>query len=258
MNTMMEVQPDLVLHLAAATDVDRCEKEPEFAFHSNAIGTQNIALACQAIGVPLVYVSTSGVFWGDNPNPYTEFDAPKPANVYGQSKLAGEQIVCSLLQRFFIVRAGWMIGGGEKDKKFIGKIIQLISEGRRELSIVSDKLGSPVYAKDFLNGIKVLVDTGYYGIYHMVNEGMVSRYDVALEIREALNCPEVNIRPVSSSYFPLPAPRARSEALRNLKLELLGIFKMRKWDEAVRDYISREFVGVPVAEKDPKNLVVAS
>lgn len=235
-----DLRPDVVLHLAAATDVDRCEQETDWAYHTNAIGTQNVALACQAMDTLLVYISTAGVFGGDKPDPYIEFDRPNPANVYGVSKLAGEEIVTSLLRRFFIVRAGWMVGGGEKDKKFVGKIAKLITEGRSEVRVVHDKVGSPTYAKDLVRGIRALLDTQYYGLYHMVNKGTVSRYEVAQVIREALGRPDVTIQPVSSAVFPLPAPRARSEAMRNLKLDLLGLNVMRPWDEAVHEYVVSE------------------
>jgi dTDP-4-dehydrorhamnose reductase len=238
--TLEHSKPDIVLHLAAATDVDRCEQKPDWAYHTNTIGTQNVALACQAFSVPLVYVSTAGVFWGDKPEPYIEFDVPKPINVYGHSKLAGEQIVSSLLQRYYIVRAGWMIGGGERDKKFVGKIAQLIAEGRNPLQVVDDKLGSPTYGKDLLGGIHRLIETGYYGLYHMVNKGICSRYDVALAVRDALKRSDISIIPVSSAHFPLPAPRARSEAMRNLKLELLGLDLMRPWEDALYEYVPTE------------------
>lgn len=248
MKAVAEARPDVVLHLAAATDVDRCEQESDWAFHTNAVGTQNVALACQRHDCILVYVSTAGVFWGDKPDPYTEFDVPRPANVYGQSKLAGEHIVSSLLRRYYIARAGWMIGGGPKDKKFVGKIAQLIAEGKRTLQVVHDKLGSPTYGKDLLAGIRILLDTDYYGLYHTVNHGCCSRYDVAVAICETLQRPDIEVLPVSSAYFPLPAPRARSEAMRNLKMELLGLHRARPWQDALREYILQELaplVSVP-------------
>jgi dTDP-4-dehydrorhamnose reductase len=242
MQMVAEVKPDVVLHLAAATDVDRCEQEPEWAYHTNVIGTQNVVLACQAFDITMVYISTAGVFWGDKPAPYTEFDVPKPANVYGESKLAGEHIVSSLLRHYYIVRAGWMIGGGIKDKKFVATIAKLILEGKNPLRAVNDKLGTPTYGKDLLRGIHTLLDTGYYGLYHMVNKGCCSRYDVACAIRDILERPDVEIVPVSSAYFPLPALRARSEAMRNLKLELLGLDQMRPWQDALHEYIVTELV----------------
>lgn len=244
MKCISAARPDVVLHLAAATDVDRCQQYPDEAYHVNAIGTQNVALACQMTGAPLVYIGTAGVFDGNKPDPYIEYDFPNPANVYGHSKLAGEQIISSLLQRYYIVRAGWMVGGGIKDKKFIGKIARLLTDGRKELPAVNDKLGSPTFAKELLSGIKTLIGTGYYGLYHMVNVGMCSRYDVALVVRDAMALPGVTIKPVSSAYFPLPAPRARSEAMRNLKLDLLGMNQMRSWEEAVREYVTTELAPV--------------
>lgn len=240
MKAVADAKPDVVLHLAAATDVDRCEQEPDWAYHTNAIGTQNVALACQAQGTILVYISTAGVFWGDKLEPYIEFDTPNPANIYGRSKLAGEQIVSSLLHRYYIVRAGWMIGGGKKDKKFVAKIARLIFEGKNPIRAVDDKLGSPTYGKDLLAGIRRLLETDYYGLYHMVNKGCCSRYEVALKIRDALQRSDVGIVAVPSAYFPLPAPRARSEAMRNFKLELLGLDPMRPWEDALQEYMANE------------------
>ena len=133
-----------------------------------------------------------------------------------------------------------MIGGGKKDKKFVGKIAQLIAQGKNPLHVVNDKLGSPTYGRDLLCGIHKLLDTGYYGLYHMVNKGSCSRYDVALAMRDILQRPDVEILPVSSAHFPLPAPRARSEAMQNLKLELLGLNLMRPWQDALQEYIETE------------------
>jgi len=242
MQTVQETSPDVVLHLAAATDVDRCEQEPDWAYHTNTLGTQNVALACQASGSVMVYISTAGVFWGDKPEPYTEFDDPRPMNVYGNSKLRGAQILASLLNRFYIVRAGWMIGGSRKDKKFVGKIMRKIVGGEKHLRVVDDKFGNPTYAKDLLQGIRRLLNTDYYGLYHMVNTGMVSRYQIALAIRDILARPDIEIEPVSSAFFPLPAPRARSEAMRNYKLDLLGLNYMRPWQAALREYLETEFL----------------
>lgn len=233
-----DVRPDAVLHLAAATDVDRCEQEPNWAYDANAHGTRNVALACQAPAIPLVYVSTGAVFPGERAEPYTEFDTPVPANVYAGSKRAGEQFVGSLLQRHYIVRAGWMFGGVGRDVKFVGKITRLIQSGRTRLEIVDDLIGSPTYASDLLEGLRRLMETDAYGIYHMANAGRCTRYESALAIRDALDRADVEIVPVSSDHFPLPAPR-RSEALGSVKLEGLGL-AMRPWREALREYVLTE------------------
>jgi dTDP-4-dehydrorhamnose reductase len=237
-NTIIDkIKPEMVLHLAAETDVDRCELEPEHAFLTNTIGTQNVALACQKRNILMVYISTIGVFYGDQIEPYSEFDTPNPINIYGRSKLEGEKIVQNLLERYYIVRAGWMVGGGPKrDKKFIGKIIKQIKE-KNVLKAVNDKIGSPTYTVDFSKCLTDLIETGYYGLYHCTNKGYCSRFDVAKKIVEFMGRSDVTVEQVSSAYFPLPAMRARSEMSRNYKLELLGKDTMRNWEDALKEYI---------------------
>jgi dTDP-4-dehydrorhamnose reductase len=242
MDAASHLRPDIILHLAAATDVDRCEQEPDWAFQTNAIGTQNVVLACKKHNILLVYISTAGVFYGDKVSPYTEFDVPHPANIYGHSKLAGEHLVSTLCERFFIVRAGWMVGGGSKDKKFVGKMVSQFLSGRKEILAVNDKFGSPTFACDLLTGITTLIGTDYYGLYHMVNPGCCSRYEVALEVRRILKKGDVTVTPVSSAYFPLPAPRARSEAMLNYKLDLLDFVPQRPWQNALEQYLVLEFL----------------
>jgi dTDP-4-dehydrorhamnose reductase len=236
MRTIERVRPDKVLHLAAETDVDRCEREPDHAFRSNMVGTLNIALACQAFNIELIYVSTTAVFDGSNPEPYTEFDAPRPLTVYAKSKFEGEKIVSSLLTRYYICRAGWMFGGRGRDKKFVGRIVQLC-QTEREILAVSDKVGNPTYARDLLATIKALSATGFYGLYHVVNTGSCTRHDVAIEVAKFLDSPVI-IKPVNSALFPASAPRSRSEAARAYKLDLLGINQMRDWRTALHDYLS--------------------
>jgi dTDP-4-dehydrorhamnose reductase len=232
------VKPDIVMHLAAETDVDKCEIEPDHAFLTNTIGTQNVSIVCQKYNVIMVYISTIGVFYGDKIEPYTEFDTPNPINIYGQSKLEGEKIVQSLLNRYYIVRAGWMVGGGpERDKKFIGKMIRQMDNGKT-LKAVNDKIGSPTYTVDFSKCLADLIETDYFGLYHCTNKGYCSRFDVAKKIVEIFGRTDVTVEAVSSAYFPLPAARARSEMSRNYKLQLLGMDSTRKWDDALKDYIN--------------------
>jgi len=240
-DVLASAQPDLVIHLAAATDVDLCEQDHDLAFATNALGTHNIALACRDAGAELVYTSTAGVFGGDKVDPYTEYDTPGPANVYGHAKLAGERSVATLLDRFYICRAGWMIGGGPSDKKFVGKLLEIIDGGTTNLRAVDDKLGTPTFARDLATGIRALLETGYYGLYHMVNRGgACSRYDVAVALVKLIGREDVTVEPVSSAFFPLPAARARSEAMINYKLELLGINQQRHWREALEWYVRNE------------------
>ena len=236
-------KPDVVLHLAAATDVDRCEQEPAWAEESNAVGTRNVALACKEVGVRMIHVSTGAVFWGDKPEPYIEEDDPRPFNVYGRSKLAGEQQVQQLLPDGLIVRAGWMFGGEERDKKFVGKMVRLIRE-RDSLQVVDDKWGTPTYAKDFLEGIRSLIERDRQGLYHLGNDGCCTRYEIALHLKEILGQSKVQILPVSSDHFPLPAPRGRQEGIANLRLKREGQSPMRPWKEAMTEYLQLEWAMV--------------
>ena len=235
---IQKVRPDFIFHLAAETDVDLCQKKPDHAFSVNTFGTENIALACQKHNIPLLYISTAGVFWGDKKEPYTEFDIPRPINVYGESKLQGEIVVRSLLQRYFIIRAGWMVGGWKIDKKFVYKIVQQLQEGKTELRVVNDKFGSPTFTRDFARNFMNIISTERYGIYHLTNKGSCSRYEIAVKIVELMGLSgKVKVIPIASSQFPLPAPRADSEMMRNYKLDLLGLNHMPHWEESLREYI---------------------
>ncbi len=237
--------PDVVIHLAALTDVDFCERRPDEAFRTNTIGTQLVALACREVGATIVYVSTLSVFDGRKPTPYIEFDTPNPQSVYSQSKYQGERAVQTLWSQHYITRAGWLFGGGTEDKKFVAKILDL-AQTKPELKIVDDKFGSPTYTVDFARGLQRLIETGLFGVYHLVNtQGGSSRYDVARAILDEAGITTCQLLPVSSAEFPLPAPRPRMEAGRNCQLELLGFDWMRDWHAALRDYLHR--LGEPVA-----------
>lgn len=230
-------KPDYVIHLAAETNVDRCEEEPLHAYATNAVGTEYVTLACRQRDIRLLYVSTAGVFDGAKSSPYVELNRPNPVNVYGRAKLAGEYAV-QQLRRYLIVRAGWMVGGAERDKKFAGKILQLLEE-RNALQVVTDKIGSPTFTEDFSKGIAALIETEHTGIFHMANRGVCSRYQFACQLVEYLGRKDVTITPVTSEAFPLPAPRAASEALENGRLQALGMNIMPTWQEGLRRYVQQ-------------------
>lgn len=235
-------EPDLVVHLAAETDLEVCENDPDHAFATNAVGTKHVALACRSTGVPLAYVSTAGVFDGTKETPYTEFDTPNPINVYGHSKFEGERYVQWFVDRSYIIRAGWMVGGGAKDHKFVAKILAQLNEGADRLYVVSDKLGTPTYTPDFSLCFKALVAEQSYGLYHMACEGMGSRFDVAAHLLDLLDRSDVELIEVESDFFAAEyyAPRPRSEIMRNLVLDLQGMNRMRPWREALHEYLSQD------------------
>ncbi len=230
-------KPGIIFHLAAETDVDKCETNEKHAYEINVKGTENIALCCKELDIPMVYVSTGSVFNGEKEGGYIEKDvAGPPVNIYGKSKLEGEKIVKALLSKYYIIRAGWMIGGYNKDKKFVWKIVELLKT-KKEISAVIDKFGTLTFTKDFSKGMYDIVTKGEYGLYHCVNNGICTRFDIAKKIIEYLGKKDVILKPVDSKAFPMPAPRPKSEALINDRLSSMGMNNMRTWQEALREYI---------------------
>lgn len=227
-------RPQAIVHLAAETDVDKCEREPEHAFFVNAGGTYNMALAARRAGAKFVYISTAGIFDGEKDGPYAEDDRADPKNYYGHSKYAGELIVRSLLDDYIIARACWMFGGGpEKDKKFVYKIIQQL--GNPEIKAINDAFGSPTFGKDLVAAIKELLIRDARGIFHLSNKGVASRFDVARKITEVLR-PEARVSPVDSNYFVLDAKRVKNESLVS-RSDL-----MRPWQDALEEYLRTEWI----------------
>src|SRR6478736_2502957 len=185
------VKPDIVIHSAAHTKVDLAESEPDQAFLINAYGTRNVAVAAEAVGAKLVYVSTDYVFDGTTNKPDNEFSPTSPLGVYGKSKLAGEQFVRDLHSKFFIVRTSWVYG--KYGANFVKTMLKLGGE-RKELSVVADQIGCPTYTLDLAHAILELVDTQKYGVYHISNSGSCSWYEFAKEIFKVSNM-EVQVKP---------------------------------------------------------------
>jgi dTDP-4-dehydrorhamnose reductase len=238
-----EVAPNLILHLAAETDLEVCERERQHCWSTNAEAVSQVAKIASSADIPLVYVSTAGVFDGMKHGPYVESDQPSPVNQYGRSKLAGERAVVATCRRYFILRAGWMIGGGRVDHKFVGLILGQVAAGAQEINAVGDKWGSPTYNFDFARCVRALVKTEAYGIYHVASGGQPSRFEVAAHILDQLNRTDITLVKVESSYFSdrYPCRRPRSEWLQNAELERLGINLMRPWTEALDEYLTAEF-----------------
>jgi len=239
------LRPDLVLHLAAETDLETCELDPDHAYLTNTIGTEFVALASRDQGIPLVYISTAGVFDGTKDGAYTEFDVANPINVYGASKFEGELVALRLNPRTYVVRAGWMVGGADRDHKFVRKVIDQLRAGATTIHAVSDKLGTPTYTRDFADNLLLLINSGFYGRYHMACVGEGSRLDVAREIVKHAGRDDVEVIAVDSSYFAETyfAPRPHSEIMRNYMLDLHGLNRMRPWDVALREYLDSAHFG---------------
>jgi dTDP-4-dehydrorhamnose reductase len=231
--------PDLVLLLAAATDVDRCQRDRTYAFRSNAFGTEVTAAECGMRDIPLVFISTIAVFDGHKNSPYIEYDLPSPANQYGRSKLFGEEAVRTFSPRHWIVRTGWLFGGGPKDMKFVAKILGKAS-GADRISVVRDCVGSPTYTCDLAAGILRLCDGYPFGTYHLVNSGEpASRYELARHIMRIAGFSPDLVVPCLSNELGLDAPRPPMEAAASVKLALLdGSLDLPDWRDSLSSYIS--------------------
>jgi dTDP-4-dehydrorhamnose reductase len=230
--------PDVVVHAAAWTDVDGCAHDPEKAYRVNALGTQNVALACVACDAGLVYISTNEVFDGTATEPYREWDAVNPINPYAKSKAAGEWFVRHLLTRFYIARTAWLYALGGRNFSTPSRIIQVADE-RGTLKVVADEVGNPTYAPDLAAAIAALIQTGAYGVYHLVNAGYTSRYNYVREVLHLSGREHIPVEPISLDDFPRPSTPPRFAPLANTAAAALGI-ALRPWQEAVEEFIESQ------------------
>lgn len=236
--------PDLIINLAAMTDLEECEKEYNMCIDSNYIGCVNLYKYANSIRIPYVFISTAGVFGGEK-DFYEDDDKPNPLGVYAKSKVLSEEYLQNTgFNNTWVFRAGWMMGGGkDKDKKFVNKFMKQVRAGKKQIHVVDDKLGTPTYCKDFANSIKRHLDEDLpFGLYNMVSKGDASRYDAAIKIKELLNL-DVDIIKVDSDFFKEEyfALRPLSERLINKKLDDMGRNYMRNWDEALTDYLINDY-----------------
>jgi len=231
---IVDCTPDVVIHAAAWTDVDGCAREPDRAFLANAIGTQNVALACAACDAAMVYISTNEVFDGKATQPYREWDTPQPINPYGRSKAAGEWFVRHLLQRFYIVRTAWLYASGGRN--FPHRIMQLADE-RGALRVVADEIGNPTYTPDLVSALATLIETEAYGAYHLTNSGFCSRYDFAQEILSLTDRGQIPVEPITQADFERASVPPTFAPLANTAAAAHGIH-LRPWQEALADFLS--------------------
>ncbi len=189
---IVDFRPHVVIHAAAFTDVDGCELKPDIAYRVNALGTQNVALACLGCNAAMVYISTDYVFDGTKNEPYWEWDHPNPQSVYARSKLAGEYYTQTLLHKFYIVRTAWLYS--RTGTNFVKKVLQLADQ-HDKLYFVTDEVGSPTYAPDLAAALHKLIAHPLYGVYHLTNSGVCSRYEWAKAILELAGRPDYPLFP---------------------------------------------------------------
>ena len=243
---ILEFKPDFLFHLGAYTDLEYCELNSDDTYQTNTLPVENAVYFANQLNIPLLYISTAGIFDGDK-NLYDDWDTPNPLGVYARSKYAGERFVVENATRFLVCRAGWMMGSGpKKDKKFIQKLMAQLKEGKKELFIVNDKDGTPTYTQDFAKNVKALLEREYWGLYNMVCGGETSRLEVSQELLKILGLEnEVKIAIVNSDHFKEEyfAERPPSERLVNKKLELRKLNLMRNWKDSLKEYISDYYQG---------------
>lgn len=222
---------DYCINCAAYTDVDKAESDKENAFMINAEAVQYLAKACKAQNTILIHISTDFVFDGTNTIPYKTSTSPNPINVYGASKLRGEQYIHDILNQYFIVRTSWLYS--EYGHNFVKTMLRLASE-RDEINVVNDQIGSPTYAKDLAESIlKIIVNNlKDFGVYHYSNEGNISWYDFAIAIFELSNI-SINVNPISSLTYATSTKRPEYSVLNNSKIKNNFGINPPKWRDSL-------------------------
>jgi dTDP-4-dehydrorhamnose reductase len=237
---VLEYNPDFLFHIGAHTDLEYCELHEEDAYETNTKSVEYAVSIANDINIPLLYISTAGIFDGEK-DVYDETDQPNPLGHYARSKYLGEVYVQKYSKDFIICRAGWMMGAGiNKDKKFIQKIIQQISDGEKVLHIVNDKLGTPTYTQDFASNVKLLIEKKQRGLFNMVCGGYTGRLEVAIELVQLLGLEgSLEVKEVTSEFFAEEyfAERPKCERLLNKRLDDLGLNIMRDWRIALKEYL---------------------
>lgn len=232
------VNPDVILHCAAYTNVDAAEEDEDTAYKVNGLGAKYLAQAAKQAGAKMMYISTDYVFNGTASEPYEVYHPTKPLGAYGRTKLAGEVFVQEILKEFFIVRTAWVFG--IHGNNFVKTMIRLGKE-RDEVGVVHDQVGSPTYTVDLAKFMVELMETEKYGIYHATNNGVCSWYEFAVEIFKQAEM-VVTVHPLTTEQFPRPAARPKYSVLSKKKIEEQGLTPLPNWQDALSAYL-KEFRG---------------
>jgi dTDP-4-dehydrorhamnose reductase len=232
--TIEQVRPDLIINCVATADVDRCEREPDWAYAVNEQGARYLAEAAREAAAEIVHVSTDYVFDGAKSGFYTQADEPRPLSVYAQSKLAGEQAASAACEQSYIIRTSWLFGVGGKN--FGSRVIEYARKLPR-LKGVMDQTSIPTYAPDLARRIEEIVALKTYGLYHGVNTGPATWFEFAQLALEMAGIRDVEIEPVSRAALNQAAPRPQNSAMRCLLSEELGLAPLRHWRDALADFV---------------------
>ena len=232
--------PDLIIHCAAMTRVDDCETNRDLAFRLNEIGSRNVALAAKMCGARLIAISTDYVFSGESPQEpwaWAETDTPRPQTVYGASKLAGEQMIQSILPEAVILRIAWLYGSG--GPSFVHTMARLGAQAGEPLKVVDDQRGNPTSTRAVAGVIRFLMERpDVSGIVHATCEGTCSWYDLTVELFRLLGLKRTVV-PCTTADFPRPAPRPKNSSLKKGVLDVLG-YRMPRWQDELAAFVAAE------------------
>lgn len=228
-----EAKPDLVIHLAAFTKVDQAENEPHLAYHINGYGTENLAVVCASLNLPMMYISSDYVFDGEQKTPYTTWDATRPLSIYGKSKLAGERAVMRHLRRFYIARTSWLYG--PNGKNFVDTIITAAEQGK-PLRVVSDQHGTPTCTLSLSETIADLIATGRFGVYHASDDGVTNWFDFARAIVKNSGL-KTDVSPIETKDMPRPATRPKYSVMDKTTLVSTIGRELPPWEESLNTYL---------------------
>ncbi len=230
--------PDVVMHNAAWTAVDKAEEMPDKVYAVNALGTKYLAEACKEVNAKMIYISTDYVFDGKGEEPF-EIDSPKNGlSIYGKTKSQGEDFVTSTLDKYFIVRISWVFG--INGNNFVKTMLKLADMGKTELNVVCDQVGSITYTTDLAVLLCDMIETDKYGVYHATNEGFISWAEFAQEIFTQAN-KNVKINCVTTEEYkklvPNQASRPLNSRLCKNSLDKAGFNRLPKWKDALARYL---------------------
>lgn len=228
-----EYAPDVIVHCAAYTAVDRAEDDEAVCRKVNVDGSENLAIAAKELDAKMLYVSTDYVYGGNGDEPFEVTDPTDPKSVYGRTKLEGENAVRKCLEKYFIVRTSWVFG--INGNNFVKTMLRLGAE-RDELTVVADQIGSPTYTPDLARLICDLIVTAKYGVYHGTNENYCSWAEFAESIM-TLGNRKAKIKHIQSSEYPAKAQRPLNSRLSKKCLDEAGIDRLPAWQDALERYM---------------------
>jgi len=229
-----DLSPDVLINVAAFTDVDGSERQEDVAFRINADGAANLALVCREKRTRLIHVSTDYVFDGKKQEPYLEEDTANPLGAYGRSKWEGEKRVREVLPEACLVRTAWLYGRGGRN--FVEAILEQAIQNKR-LRVVHDQKGAPTYTLDLAKALRAVAERGLEGTYHVTNQGSCTWLEFAEKILELAERKDVGVEPISTEELGRPAPRPANSVLGCGKFEKATGIRLRPWPEALKEYL---------------------